>query len=74
MLTMAEKSEDKLKEVANATAEDTTETTEEDPTQVESTATFEPVVQLEEVEVRSGEEEEEVLLQMYVDLFVACLV
>ena len=57
---MAEPAEDKLEEVV-AGAE---EGTEEDPTKVESTATFEPVVQLEEVEVRTGEEDEEVLVQL----------
>lgn len=56
---MAEPAEDKVEEVTNQD-----EAGEEDPTQVESTATFEPVVQLEEVEVRSGEEDEEVLVQL----------
>jgi Ran-binding protein 1 len=32
--------------------------TQEEPKEEESTATFEPVVKLEEVEVKSGEEEE----------------
>eukprot|EP00978_Attheya_sp_CCMP212_P017435 scaffold46425_cov55-Attheya_sp.AAC.2 len=36
----------------------------------ESTATFEPVVKLEEVEVKSGEEDEEVLLSVRSKLFV----
>jgi len=44
--------------------------TEETPTEVESTATFEPVVTLEKVEVKSGEEDEEVLFQMRSKLFI----
>lgn len=50
-----------------AAAEDTKE--EETP-EVESTATFEPVVKLEEVEVRSGEEDEEVIYGMRAKLFI----
>lgn len=36
----------------------------------ESTATFEPVVKLEEVEVKSGEEDEEVILSLRSKLFI----
>jgi len=36
----------------------------------ESTATFEPIVKLEEVEVKSGEEEEEVIISLRSKLFI----
>lgn len=45
-----------------------TEKTEE--SNEESTATFEPVVKLEEVEVRSGEEDEEVVFTFRAKLFI----
>lgn len=56
-------------------AEDTKEETPAAPAaeaskEEESTATFEPVVKLEEVEVKSGEEEEEVLCSHRSKLFI----
>mmetsp|Transcript_7633 Transcript_7633/g.9421 ORF Transcript_7633/g.9421 Transcript_7633/m.9421 type:complete len:198 (-) Transcript_7633:276-869(-) len=42
----------------------------ETPKEEESTATFEPVVKLEEVEVKSGEEDEESLFGMRAKLFI----
>merc|ERR1712071_625591 len=68
----------KMSEVeAKAAAEEqeTEETTEEagkneTPKEEESTATFEPVVKLEEVEIKSGEEDEEVLYAMRSKLFI----
>jgi len=42
----------------------------ESPSEEESTATFEPVVKLEEVEVKSGEEEEETLCTYRSKLFL----
>lgn len=64
-------------EEAKAAAEEqeTEETTEEagkneTPKEEESTATFEPVVKLEEVEIKSGEEDEEVLYAMRSKLFI----
>mmetsp|Transcript_8827 Transcript_8827/g.12509 ORF Transcript_8827/g.12509 Transcript_8827/m.12509 type:complete len:207 (+) Transcript_8827:103-723(+) len=53
--------EEKPKETAKAV---------EAPKEEESTATFEPVVKLEEVEVKSGEEEEEVVLCYRSKLFI----
>lgn len=44
--------------------------TKETPAETESTATFEPVVKLEEVEVKSGEEDEEVIFGMRSKLFI----
>lgn len=44
--------------------------TEETAKEEESTATFEPVVKLEEVEVKSGEEDEEVLHNVRSKLFI----
>jgi len=60
------------------TTETTTTTTEEqeepkkteEPKEEESTATFEPVVKLEEVEVKSGEEDEECILALRSKLFI----
>ena len=43
---------------------------EEEPKEEESTATFEPVVKLEEVEVKTGEEEEEILCSYRSKLFL----
>mmetsp|Transcript_11356 Transcript_11356/g.19259 ORF Transcript_11356/g.19259 Transcript_11356/m.19259 type:complete len:208 (-) Transcript_11356:1316-1939(-) len=43
---------------------------EETPKEEESTATFEPVVKLEEIEVKSGEEDEEVVFSMRAKLFI----
>jgi len=46
-------------------------TSEEDKVkEEESTATFKPVVELEEVEVKSGEEDEEVVFSMRAKLFL----
>jgi len=42
----------------------------EEPKQEESTATFEPVVKLDEVDVKSGEEEEETLCKFRCKLFL----
>lgn len=42
----------------------------EEPKEEESTATFEPVVKLEEVDVKSGEEEEETLCKYRCKLFL----
>lgn len=50
--------------------EKTDATKEEAPAETESTATFEPVVKLEEVEVKSGEEDEEVIFSMRSKLFI----
>lgn len=44
--------------------------TKETPAETESTATFEPVVKLEEVDVKSGEEDEEVIFGMRSKLFI----
>lgn len=55
-------------EAATTTEEETK--AEEAPTEVESTATFEPVVKLEEVDVKSGEEDEEVMFGMRAKLFI----
>jgi len=46
------------------------ETKAEEPKEEESTATFEPIVKLEEVEVKSGEEEEESLISLRSKLFI----
>uniref|UniRef100_A0A7R9W6V3 RanBD1 domain-containing protein n=1 Tax=Pseudictyota dubia TaxID=2749911 RepID=A0A7R9W6V3_9STRA len=46
------------------------ETKEEKPKEEESTATFEPVVKLDEVEVTSGEEDEEVVFDVRAKLFI----
>mmetsp|Transcript_62843 Transcript_62843/g.185604 ORF Transcript_62843/g.185604 Transcript_62843/m.185604 type:complete len:207 (-) Transcript_62843:364-984(-) len=43
---------------------------EEKPKEEESTATFEPVVKLDEVEVTSGEEDEEVVIDVRSKLFI----
>lgn len=54
-------------------AEDPKEETkagEEKPKEEESTATFEPVVKLEEVDVQSGEEDEEVVFDVRAKLFI----
>jgi len=48
----------------------TEEKTEEKPKEEESTATFEPVVKLDEVEVQSGEEDEEVVFGVRSKLFI----
>mmetsp|Transcript_7800 Transcript_7800/g.14699 ORF Transcript_7800/g.14699 Transcript_7800/m.14699 type:complete len:233 (-) Transcript_7800:69-767(-) len=51
--------------------EETRKEEEEEPKEEEeSTATFEPVVKLEEVEVKSGEEDEEVLISIRSKLFI----
>lgn len=50
--------------------EEKTDATKEAPAETESTATFEPVVKLEEVEVKSGEEDEEVIFSMRSKLFI----
>eukprot|EP01082_Thalassiosira_pseudonana_P015124 g13577.t1 g13577 contig82:36545-38148(-) len=57
--------EPKAEEAAAAGGDDEEKVKEE-----ESTATFEPVVKLEEVEVKSGEEEEEVLCSFRSKLFL----
>mmetsp|Transcript_876 Transcript_876/g.1265 ORF Transcript_876/g.1265 Transcript_876/m.1265 type:complete len:210 (-) Transcript_876:216-845(-) len=46
------------------------ETKTEEPKEEESTATFEPIVKLEEVDVKSGEEDEEVLVSLRSKLFI----
>lgn len=54
-------------------AEDPKEETKaevEKPKEEESTATFEPVVKLEEVDVQSGEEDEEVVFDVRAKLFI----
>merc|ERR1719203_179686 len=50
--------------------EEKTDAKKEAPAETESTATFEPVVKLEEVEVKSGEEDEEVIFSMRSKLFI----
>lgn len=57
-------------EEETATETPTETPTEEAPPDAESTATFEPVVQLEEIEVKSGEEDEEVLCAFRSKLFI----
>lgn len=59
-------------EAKNAVGEENTEKKDEDETvkEEESTATFEPVVKLEEVDTKNGEEDEEVLYNMRSKLFV----
>eukprot|EP00594_Rhizosolenia_setigera_P007449 CAMPEP_0178953350 /NCGR_PEP_ID=MMETSP0789-20121207/8371_1 /TAXON_ID=3005 /ORGANISM="Rhizosolenia setigera, Strain CCMP 1694" /LENGTH=200 /DNA_ID=CAMNT_0020634601 /DNA_START=123 /DNA_END=725 /DNA_ORIENTATION=+ len=58
-------------EEVKATEEPKGETeAKDDSPEEESTATFEPVVKLEEVEVQSGEEDEEVLYSMRSKLFI----
>lgn len=57
---------------ATTPTEETTETKKEEAPkeEEESTATFEPVVKLEKVETKTGEEDEEVLYSMRSKLFV----
>jgi len=57
--------------IANKDAEETEKKpVEETQKEEESTATFEPVVKLEEVEVKSGEEEESAVLSLRSKLFI----
>ena len=62
------KAEEKPEEVAQKEADD-----EENPEKHESTAVFTPVVQLEEVEVVSGEEDEDILFNKYVNVLLFCI-
>ncbi|KAI2489640.1 Ran-binding domain [Fragilaria crotonensis] len=61
-----------MSEVEETTENPTTEEGAEDEPvkEEESTATFEPVVKLEEVEVKSGEEDEEVVIGLRAKLFI----
>merc|ERR1711865_958997 len=70
--TMSSEEEKTTSEKAPATenVNDTPTNKEETVKEVESTATFEPVVKLEEVEVKNGEEEEEVVYKSRSKLFI----
>jgi len=65
-------SEEEAKTTSAKTEEQQTseKTSEEAPKEEESTATFEPVVKLEKVETKSGEEDEEMLYSMRAKLFI----
>lgn len=63
-------SEDLPKPDAEEPKDDTAAAEEEKAPEEESTATFEPVVKLEEVDIKSGEEEEEVLYSQRSKLFI----
>jgi len=54
----------------STTKDEDKKTSEEAVKEEESTATFEPVVKLEEVEVKSGEEDEEVIYSQRSKLFI----
>lgn len=73
MSTEEKSTETKPEETSVATSAEETTKTDNKPSkqeEEESTATFEPIVKLEEVEVKSGEEEEDVLLSLRSKLFI----
>lgn len=63
-------SEEESKTVTAEAKEEKTEEKKVAPKEEESTATFEPVIKLEEVEVKNGEEDEEVIYGQRSKLFV----
>jgi len=70
-VTMASEEGKTATESAPAVSKDeTTSENKEEVKEVESTATFEPVVKLEEVETSNGEEEEEVVYSSRSKLFI----